>query len=439
MKKILLTACAILMCIFANAQTIHWLTFIDTTDPNVGRIDVYGRQMLYGYFINEVNAALESKGYKSDIQDFYGARVTPENCKDAVEMLSITNPDDIIVFYYIGHGVRPATDSDYMKEHPYPQMCMAQHDEDKFIPLEWVDEQLSAKGARLSVTIGMCCNSVGSNVSIKDEPNFSPNYGATYLSSNKIKRIQELFLNTKGHIIATSSSPRQTSGCVQVDGPQPCHPMIAMQNPQWFRDWYSFAICCFFQTQLDKYNKTLNWDDFLGMISGFVDSNTRGAQTPIYDIYPAKVTSTPEPSKSSQTTKSSELVKPKPVTEKQIEDTQNKQTPSQTIQKGDDGSRDWINELTNHLSTLINVSLADSERQALEIKLSEKLFAENAVVKFLAQDSDTVIDKAEASDWLGILATNPNGRIIKVIVEEGTFDANKKIKTLKVREIYKQQ
>ena len=175
------------------------------------------------------------------------------------------------------------------------------------------------------------------------------------------------------------------------------------------------------------------------MISGFVDSNTRGAQTPIYDIYPAKVTSTPKPSKSSQTTKSSEPVKPKPVTEKQIVDTQNKQTPSQTIQKGDDGSRDWINELTNHLSTLINVSLADSERQTLEMKLSEKLFAENAVVKFLAQDSDTVIDKAEVCDWLGILATNPNGRIIKVIVEEGTFDANKKIKTLKVREIYKQQ
>ena len=279
---------------------------------------------------------------------------------------------------------------------------------------------------------------MGSNVSIKDEPNFSPNYGATYLSSNKIKRIQELFLKTRGHIIATSSSPRQTSGCVQVAGPQPCHPMLAMQNPQWFRDWYSFAICCFFQTQLDKYDKTLIWDDFLGMISGFVDSNTRGAQTPIYDIYPARTTTTSEEPESTKT-KPRDAVKPKPVTEKQIEDTQKKQTPSETIQKGDDGSRDWINELTNHLSTLINVSLAASTRQALEMTLSEKLFAENAVVKCLAQGSDTVIDKAEASDWLGILATNPNGRIIKVIVEEGTFDANKKIKTLKVREIYKQQ
>ena len=437
MKKILVTACAVMLCMFANAQTIHWLTFIDTTDPNVGQIDVYGRQMLYGYFINEVNSALESKGYKSDIQDFYGARVTPENCKDAIEMLDITDPNDIIVFYYIGHGVRPAADSEYMKEHPYPQMCMAQdyEDEDKYIPLEWVDEQLSSKGARLSVTIGMCCNSIGSNVSLKDEPNFSPNYGATYLSRNKIKRIQELFLNTRGRIIATSSSPTQTSGCVQIAGPKPCHPLLAMQNPQWFRDWYSFAICSFFQTQLDKYNKTLNWDDFLGIISEFVNWNTGGAQTPIYDIYPAKSKTQPIAQEPTQ----AEPAKPKPVTDEQIEITQKKQVPNETIQKGDEGSRDWINELTNHLSTLINVSLTDSERQSLEMNLSEKLFADNAVVKFLAQDSNTVIDKADVSDWLGILATNPNGRIIKVIVEEGTFDANKKIKALKVREIYKQQ
>ncbi len=432
MKKTVLTLCAMIICLLANAQTIHWLTFIDTTDPNVGKIDVYGRQMLYGYFINEVNAALESKGYKSDIQDFYGPRVSPENCKDAVEMLSISNPDDIIVFYYIGHGVRPATDSDYMEEHPYPQMCLAQSDEDKFIPLEWVDEQLSSKGARLAVTIGMCCNSIGSNVSVKEEPNFTPNYGTTYMSSNKIKRIQELFLDTRGHIIATSASPRQTSGCVQIDGPRPCHPLLAMSNPHWFRDWYSFAICCFFQTQLDNYNETLNWHDFLSMINGFVDTNTGHAQTPIHDIYIAQETPKPEQPKPT--------VSPQPesVTEEQIEETQKKQVSNETIQKGDEGSRDWINELTNHLSTLIDISLADSERQTLEMRLSEKLFTENAIVKFLAQGSDEVIDKSEVCDWLGILATNPNGRIIKVIVEEGTFDSNNKIKTLIVREIYKQ-
>ena len=424
MKKIILSIIFILSCFMGQTQTIHWITFIDTTDPNVGNIDIYGRQMLYNYFINEVNSALQPKGYRSDIQDFYGYQVTPENCKAAVNMLRISDPDDIIVFYYIGHGVRPATDADYMHEHPYPQMCLAQSIEDKFIPLEWVDEQLSAKGARLSVTIGMCCNSIGNGVSIKDEPNFSPNYGATYMGNNKIKRIQELFLNTKGHVIATSASPTQTSGCVQLDGPKPCHPLVAMQNPQWFRDWYSFAICSFFQTQLDDYNDTLTWDNFLSTISLFVDHYTDHNQTPIHDIYIA-------------TAPKIEEKKPSPITEKQVVETQTRQKSNATIKQGDIDGRDWVNDLTNQLSTLINTSLSESDRQELELRLYEGLFAQDAVVKFLSQDSDTVIDKAEVSEWLGILATNPNGRIIKVIVEEGTFNFEKKISILKVREIYK--
>ena len=457
MKRILIALCLSLICIYSSAQTIHWLTFVDTTDPNVGKIDVYNRQMLYNNFINVVNASLSAKGYSCDIHDYYGHKVTPENCKEAVESLSITDPNDIIVFYYIGHGGRPSTDPVYMEEHPYPQMCLAQLCEEKFIPLEWVNEQLSSKGARLSVTIGMCCNSVGSNVSIKDEPTFAPNYGPTYMSSNKIKRIQELFLNTKGHIIATSASPRQTSGCVQIAGPRPCHPMIAMTNPQWFRDWYSFAICCFFQTQLTQYSRTLNWNDFLYMIGEFVDRNTGHNQSPIYDIYLTKETPKPNPvepnttaskptenkpieqnSINNQSTGAVSAPKSQPPVEKQIESTQKKQLPNKTIQQGDEGSRDWINELTKHISSLVNVSLALKDRQNIETNLNEKLFADGAVVKFLAQDSNAVIDKMSVNDWLGILATNPNGRIIKVIVESGTFDSNKKITTLKVREIYKQ-
>lgn len=425
MKRFFFTILAMSLCFAAtNAQTIHWLTFVDTTDENVGGIDVYGRQMLYSYFIDEVNSALQQKGYKSDIQDFYGYQVSPENCKAAVNMLRITHSDDIIVFYYIGHGGRPVTDSNYMREHPYPQMCLAQSDEKKFIPLEWVNEQLSSKGARLSVTIGMCCNSLGSGISMKDEPKFSPNYGATYMSSKKMERIQELFLNTKGHVIATSASPTQTSGCVQIDGPVPCHPLIAMQNPQWFRDWYSFAICSFFQTQLDDYNDILTWEDFLSKISWFVDHYTNQEQTPIHEIHLVQ-----EPKVDDQ--------KPEAVTVKEVQKIQEKQKAGKTIKQGDTDSRDWINDLTNQLSTLINTSLSYTERQALEMNLYNKLFAQNAVVKFLAQESGAVIDKADVSDWLGILATNPNGRIIKVIVEEGIFDSDKKISVLKVKEIYK--
>lgn len=89
------------------------------------------------------------------------------------------------------------------------------------------------------------------------------------------------------------------------------------------------------------------------------------------------------------------------------------------------------------MSTLINNSLPNSDRRTLENNLSTSLFSNNAVVKFLAQDGKTVIDKFDVRDWLGILATNPNGAILKVIVDGGKFDGNKKIKELRVREIYK--
>ena len=404
------------MHIAVNGQTIHWLTFIDTTDPNVGQIDVYGRQMLYSYFINDVNSALELKGYKSDIQDFYGAQVSPQNCKDAVNMLSIDSTDDIIVFYYIGHGGRPAANSDYMHKHPYPQMCLAQHDESKFIPLEWVDSILSSKGARLSITIGMCCNNIDNSISVKDEPQFDTNYGKTYLSKNKITKIQDLFLNTKGHIIATSASPSQTSGCIQIM-------QSLIPNPACFRDRYSYAICSFFQTQLDNYPQELTWNGFLEKISWFVDKYSNHEQTPIHDIY---VAADPKIKQAS----------PKVPEKQEIEETGQKQIANNAIQQGDKNSRDWINELTSHLSTLIKISIPSTDRMALENNLAQTLFSDNAIVKFLGQEGK-VIDKMDVRDWLGILSTNPNGTIIKVIVDGGKFDDNKKIKELKVREIYK--
>lgn len=448
MKKILPIIFSLVIALTNQAQTIHWLTFIDTTDPNVGQIDVYGRNMLYGYFVNEVNAALAEKGYKSDIQDFYRYQVSPNNCKQAVEMLTVSNPEDIIVFYYIGHGGRPSADAGYVREHPYPQMCLAQHDQDKFIPLEWIDEQLSKKGARLAVTLGMCCNNISNEISIKDAPNFTSSYSPTYMSANKRKRIQELFLNTKGNVLATSASPGQTSGCFQIAPDNPLFP-----NPANYRDRYTYAISTFFDTELDKCNRELDWNDFLGLISKFVNHYSNGRQTPIHEVHIAKA-STPS------------VVKPKVPTQKEIQKTKERQVqipvkqkvaskslktsnPRQdTTQKRIESQREsinvvmnensWKNDLTHYLTMLINTHLSHGERQELERLLSTVLFSSSAKIRFLGQNSETVIDRADASDWLGLLATNPDGRILKIVVEEGTLDSNKKIKDLKVREIYKQ-
>ena len=128
MKKILALLLLFLVPTLLPAQTIHWLTFIDTTDKNVGDIDKNVRKVLYDRVVNNVNAAIREKGYSANILDVYGAVHSPQKCKELVMSLA-PKPDDIIVFYYVGHGTHGAPGGE-----PWPMMCMAQHNPSLFMP-----------------------------------------------------------------------------------------------------------------------------------------------------------------------------------------------------------------------------------------------------------------------------------------------------------------
>ena len=66
MKKLVFITCLLFVILGTTAQTIHWITFVDTTDRRVGKLDINGHEVLYNNFINDVNAALAEKGYESD-------------------------------------------------------------------------------------------------------------------------------------------------------------------------------------------------------------------------------------------------------------------------------------------------------------------------------------------------------------------------------------
>ena len=150
-KLILIFMLCLLFSAETYAKTIHWLTFIDTMDRNVGEIDKSSRQLLYSRWIDLVNSTLKDNGYSVDIIDVYDSKTTPENCKTIVNNLDC-GAEDIVVFYYIGHGTENTGAS------RFPLMLMGQVNPNKFIPLSWVHKTLKSKGARLTVTIGMCCN-----------------------------------------------------------------------------------------------------------------------------------------------------------------------------------------------------------------------------------------------------------------------------------------
>ena len=268
MRRVIMTLLALICFINLPAQTIHWITFIDTTDSNVGEIDKKGRTLLYEKFINIVNEALRYKGYKSKIYDFYGYETSPENCKDIVEKLTC-GEKDIVMFYYIGHGARPVGDYEYNRKNPWPQMLMAQHEPKKCIPMHWVHEKLKSKGARLTVTIGMCCNSATPYLKHKDEPE-SMSKRNRLISKSYAKRIQKWFLNTTGDVEVTSSSPLQTSG--------------AFVFSEWgVIDLFTGVIAL--QMNDYRYNDNdITWYDFLYKVKDCCDEFSRYEQTPYYEI-----------------------------------------------------------------------------------------------------------------------------------------------------------
>lgn len=378
-----------------QAQTIHWLTFIDTTDDNVGRIDILGRQVLYNRFINVINAALAPAGYDSDIQDFYGTRTTPENCKNAVQNLKC-DEKDIVVFYYIGHGTRAKSDPT-----PYPQMLLTSSNIDKFIPLSWVNDQLKKKGARLVVTIGMCCNVV-QDVTSKISPTFSINYGNTYVDDAAIENIQKLFLENKGNIIVSSASPSQSSIAIPVTTD-----IVPVGK---YIDLFTTSLIHVFDHHL-KNNKNITWEAVLDNLKEYVNDASIGRQTPIYEA---------------------NINGAKRVEGKR--DTEPDKTPI-TKEENDD---ERLNRMVKLLDLIVNSNLREETRMTGATLFKTRFLADDAEVKILSQDGDIVVDKESGDTFIDRISTSR--LLLKVAIESCKYISDGesiKIKEMKVREIYK--
>lgn len=378
------------MIMTANAQTIHWLTFIDTTDDNVGAIDVTGRKVLYNRFINVINAALAEKGYNSDIQDFYGNLTSPENCKRAVETLRC-RPEDIIVFYYIGHGGRSVADDD--KAHPYPSMWLAQNNPSKMIPLEWVHNTLKDKNARLTATIGMCCN-VKQNLPVLRTPTFAINYGNASLSQNQLTSIQDMFLNHKGDFILTSASPRQSS--------------YGAHTPMGDMDLFTAEMVLEFERQSAKGNMT--WQSLFDNVRKSVNEKSKSEQTPMF----------------ANNITSNKASKP----------SADRKTPVRPAVTGIDLSDSNVvgNLLTENLDFIIDPGQSFDDRIAVTERLMP-LFADNAQIKIVGQDTETVIDKEPIRNFMGRIATS---RILLKVVPI-SYKWGDRILELTVKEYYKEK
>jgi len=385
MKKIILIFLVCISSVVAKAQTIHWLTFIDTEDPQVGELDKTGRSVLYGRFVNVVNAALRDKGYKSNIRDIYDSALTPEKCKAEVENLAC-DENDIIVFYYIGHGTHAQAENN-----PYPQMLLGCDfsEEHKFIPLKWVHDELKTKGARLTLSIGMCCNVI-QTASAKRTPTFSVNYGNVELTNTERNSIQKMFLGYTGDFILSSASVGQSS----VGGSTPLGDM----------DLFTAVLVTIFGDM--AYEGNLEWNSLFTEVKGIVNSVTGGNQTPFWN----------------NNLVASAMPQKRPVSpgeQKRVVSTPNTQnnnpgisTTKTSVNINDMAS--MCNYLSSHFDCMVDNSNSRGVRKN-EVQIIKQLFSDDAIVKIIPQDVDSpVVDKEAISVFLTRISTN-EGSLLKVV------------------------
>ncbi len=397
MKRNIIIVLLSMLAMMANAQTIHWLTFIDTTDKNVGQIDKTGREILYGHFIDVINAALAEKGYTSQIHDYYDTSMSPQSCKSAVERLSC-DPKDIVVFYYIGHGTHAEEENN-----PYPQMMLGTTEESKFIPLKWVHEQLKSKNPRLLATVGMCCNVV-QGARAKTGPTFSVNYGNPVLTDTEKNAIQKMFLGNKGDFLISSASVGQTS--------------IGCPTPFGDMDLFTAILVSIFEEGASAGD--LEWESLFSDVKGAVNSYTNGHQTPIFE---SNISAANMPAKQS-------IAKPST--------TQTIATTGSGTSQSQQGSSNW-NEIKNGLTAYFDYIIDPQNKVDDRLEISEKLssyFSPSAIVKIISQDGNIVVDKEPINTFLGRISTS---RVIWKVIPENFSISGNKITELRVKEVCHKQ
>jgi len=133
----------------ASAQTIHLITIADTNDLNIGS-GTLGNTLRVAEFVNR--AAAEMKVTVSR-QDVSGKSFSCNRIAEAVGLLK-AGPEDVVIFYYSGHGFR--TDDNVTS---FPDLYCGEEAFTGSAPrLLNIAAALAKKGARLTITVADSCN-----------------------------------------------------------------------------------------------------------------------------------------------------------------------------------------------------------------------------------------------------------------------------------------
>lgn len=374
-----------------QAQTLHAIVFANTkcpgnprkpNDPGIGASVMcdYQRMRI------ELETIATFCGYKKDFQMYEGS---PQNfCRDKLEY-ALNNlkcgQDDIVFFYYSGHGGRSGVEKKDSFPHmqlvvdPYRTAWKAKD----YYPLSQVLKRIKAKHPRLTIVMGDLCNSVSDAIPIKDVTSMR---GVTKVSKIPCEFYRALFLKVKGSIIATSSSPEESSSGNDVIGglftASFTEALQIMITENMKPDWYTLFEGSKIRTR----------------------ARTGGEQNPYWelDIHPAD-----------EAPAHDVLDNPEPVT-----------PPVQT-----DG-------IDTYLTTIGNDHTPINERiRLIDVVLSKFFSSPKAKVEVVGKDGKTIVATKYADMYLNNLSIAR--KLVKVVTVNQEVNGSGKLISLKVHEMYK--
>ena len=176
---------------------LHLVVVADVEDRSIGKSTAQDQKDVTTTFTKI------SRELGVEIKD-YQLSGTSFNKNDIMNNLGqIANgPNDIIVYYYSGHGY-----NDTQINSRFPTMALDGPD----VNLEEVHNAINAKNARLTMVIGDMCNSLPENRRAVGSREAIP-FRSGYLFDNN--KLEKLFLQSSGTLISTSSQKGEWSFCM---------------------------------------------------------------------------------------------------------------------------------------------------------------------------------------------------------------------------------
>ena len=238
MKKLIIYILSGLFCITLCQQvcaqgTFHFIYFSDTNDSEVGKSSEEANR----YFINNFIPLIQKHtGMAIKKYICYGSDFARSKLNGVLSSLS-TNSDDVIFFYYTGHGYNNGTND-------FPVLTLGLRSDDintRTKSLLSIYNTLRAKPHRLLFVGAEACNAVYQTRQVKG------NYTAGYdVFEGENTKIRTLFRESSGDYLISSSKKGQKSFC-----------------PLGGLGYFSLA----FRDALDSRSGGTTWSSFLNSVS----------------------------------------------------------------------------------------------------------------------------------------------------------------------------